>query len=610
MSEPVRAGAQGSEGDTVRITRRLFKAPRARRMIGPIVILSVLAGYFARFPAVSWQIVWDAAVVFGLPTALAVVLTKPVSEGLGGRMYLRRSALLGFLCLAFVVSVQIVAILLALAYAFVTNTPFALPTARITLFGYSIVLWVRHVVLAATSNSDHVRTLPASSLQTVFGFVGVAVAIPVSGLEIVSGVLVAALFLATAIAFTEIAKRPLSRAFGVDGLKLLRYVLDHLTELGDDGRRELESFFSTLSVPSRVRVGTVGFRDRAGGLKSLLVVPTVHPGPMGYVGGSDLPSKLAEQIVDLTPDVLVAHGPTTHDENPATSEECRKIGDSVRSLVGSASTTTASSRLVRVEVGKATATAQLFGDAALIVASLAPNPTDDIDSATGFSAIQEAKLAGVRDAVFVDAHNCMTEGSGLTHFGSPGSHDIIEAAGSAVRRAVGERTRGVRVGVASRRGLCSPEDGLGARGVQALVVETGGARCAYVLIDGNNMVPELRPRIRARIRDLVEDSEVLTTDNHSVNVTIGGFNPVGLRFDLEAFVGAAEAAVRDALADLEDVEAFLTVGQIDGFRVFGPQASARLTTTINATMSVLRPAFYVTLALAFAGAFLLLSILS
>lgn len=610
MNDAAGYRTQKSQGDTVRITDRLFRAPPPRRMVAPILILSVLSGYFARFPALSWStILTDGVVVFGIPTALAVVLTRPLSEGLGGRMYLRRSALLAVLCLATVASVQVAAILVGLGYAFGTGTTFAIPTAKVTLFAYAVVLWVRHVVLAATSNSNHARTLPASSLQTAVGFAGVALVLPVTVHELAAGVLVAGIFLVSGIAFTEIAKRPLSRAFGVDGLKLMRYVLDHMTELGEDGRRELEDFFAGLSVPSRVRVGAVGFRDRAARLKALLIVPTVHPGPMGYVAGSDLPSKLAAQLADLTPNVLVAHGPSTHDENPSTSEECRKVGDAVRGLVAAASPTEESSLMARATVGKATATAQLFGDAAFVVSSLAPNPTDDIDRATGFAVAQEAQLAGIRDAVFADAHNCMQVDSGLTHFGSPESHDIIRACGSAVRGAMAERTRGLRIGVGSRTGFCSPADGLGARGVQALVVETGGRRVAYVLFDGNNMVPALRPRVQERIRDLLADAEILTTDNHSVNVTIGGFNPVGLRFEVDAFADAAEAAVRDALGDLEDADAFLSVGEIEGFRIFGPQVSARLTTTINATVSVLRPAFYVTLALALVGGLLVLSVL-
>jgi hypothetical protein len=40
--------------------------------------------------------------------------------------------------------------------------------------------------------------------------------------------------------------------------------------------------------------------------------------------------------------------------------------------------------------------------------------------------------------------------------------------------------------------------------------------------------------------------------------------------------------------------------EVPDFRVFGPQSASRLTTTINATLSILRPALYVTLSLAIA----------
>ena len=146
---------------------------------------------------------------------------------------------------------------------------------------------------------------------------------------------------------------------------------------------------------------------------------------MGVVSGSDLPSKIAAGLGDVTPNVLVAHGPTTHDENPATTAEVRKLPEAVRRLLASATFGPQAGLACRSGYGRATALAQAFGDTVLILASFAPNPTDDIDSATGHAAVQEARLAGAADAIFVDAHNCLEPGIGLTLFGSEGSHEII-----------------------------------------------------------------------------------------------------------------------------------------------------------------------------------------
>jgi len=316
---------------------------------------------------------------------------------------------------------------------------------------------------------------------------------------------------------------------------------------------------------------------------------------MGFVSGSDLPTKVARGLTDLTPNVLVAHGPTTHDENPATTAEVKKVSDAVREMVGTAAFGPKVGRACRVTYARASALAQAFGDDVLIVASFAPNPTDDIDSATGHAAVQEARLVGARDAIFVDAHNCHEQGVGLTLFGSERSHEIIQAAKAATQAALKAPKDRARVGYAARRGFATPDQGIGARGIEALVVETGGVRTAYVLFDGNNMVPGIRDEIRLRLAGLVQESEAMTSDNHSVNLSMDGFNAVGAALDQQTILAQAEAAVREAIANLQDAEVAAFATEIANFRIFGPQSASRLTTSINSTMAVLRPALYVTL---------------
>src|SRR5207249_11481536 len=129
---------------------------------------------------------------------------------------------------------------------------------------------------------------------------------------------------------------------------------------------------------------------------------------------------------------------------------------------------------------------------------------------------------GARDAVFVDAHNCLEPGVGLTLFGSHRSHEIIEAAKSATQAALAAPKAPFRVGYANRKGFSTPDQGIGARGIEAIVVETGGERTAHVLFDGNNMVPGVRGEIRAKLPSLVQASAATPTDNHSVNLSAGG----------------------------------------------------------------------------------------
>ena len=136
-------------------------------------------------------------------------------------------------------------------------------------------------------------------------------------------------------------------------------------------------------------------------------------------------------------------------------------------------------------------------------------------------------------------------------------------------------------------------------GTQALVVETDGQKVAYLLYDGNNMVPGLREKLLAASREFVDDAEILTSDNHSVNATMGGYNPVGWKTDHDLIVEKTKDALRAALGNLEDVEGGVKMGTIHGFRVFGHQSATRLATVVSSTLSTLRINTFYSLLVAF-----------
>lgn len=583
-----------SHAETTRMARRLFVSPPPRRMVLPILAFSIMEAFLLVYPALDGPRVLLGGAAIAGPAYAAALLTTPAAKALGGRMYFRRSFLLAFVGLILLGAFEFVAVAGFSVLAIATNSAFYTRIDKFAVLGYGTVLWAREVTLSATSNSKHTRSILPAVLHPLLGLAGLALFVPLTPWEILVDLGVLVIFFLSAVAYTEIAKRPLLRSFGVDGLHLLRSTLDVYGDAEASGVAELEGFFDSISVSARVRVAGVAFRT-AKGIKALLAAPTVHPGPMGYVSGSDLPTKLARQLEDLTPNLLVAHGPTTHDENPATSAEIQKVAEALRRMLASSSYGRQAGQSRRTAFGRASALAQTFGETVAIVASFAPNPSDDIDSATGHAAVQEAKLAGARDAFFVDAHNCLEPGAGLTLFGSQASHEVVQAARAATVAALQAPKASVRAGYGKKREPWPPDQGIGARGIEALVVEVGGQRTAYVLFDGNNMVPGLRDAILARIRGIVQEAEAMTTDNHSVNLTMDGFNAVGAVLEHGTILANAEAAVREAIADLEDVETAAFTGDVPDFRVFGPQSASRLTTSINATMAVLRPALYVTL---------------
>ena len=600
--------ADPAETETSLLARRIFSSPRPRNLLAPIAGVSLLAAVFLIVPGPAWEtaLARNFAVV---ATALygSAALTHLVIKATGGRTFLRRTTLQAFVDGATVLGFAAFAGLAELVTWTAQGATIDYDRPRLLFLGFATTAWLRHAVWIATADHRHERTVLATAVTPLLGFLAVKVAYGTPLEKDLVFALLFSVFLLAGIAFTVAVNQPIRHAFRANGLRLMRHLLDHMTDQTEESRRELEAFFDSFATPAEVRVGALAFRSARGPV-AVVVASHAHPGPFGRVAGSDMPAKLRTSLGDLCPAVLVPHGPSTHDSNPSTTTECMKVAGMVREVLRGAEARPGGSGFARAIVGKATATAQLFGDVALVTGSLVPNPTDDIDVPTGMAAIRAAKDAGARDCLFVDAHNCSEMASGVVRFGSEEAGHLIEATHKAVLAARGRLAASVRVGYA-QTAVGTAREGVGSQGLQVLAVEADGVRVAYLLFDGNNMVPGLRDEVLLSVRAIVDDAEVLTTDNHSVNARMGGYNPIGLYIERERVVSAAKQGVRAAVDDLRPVESLAASGTVHGLRVFGHENTVRLTTSVNATVSVLRPTAILTVGLALAVSLALLELL-
>jgi putative membrane protein len=600
----VATSAERAQAETSLLARRLFSSPAPRRLIAPIAGVSLLTTIFLAVPEATWESLARTFLVVAGTLYGSAALTYAVIRATGGRTFLRRTTLQAFADGATVLGFAAFVGLAQLVTWASQGAPFAYDRPRVLILGFAATAWLRHAVWIATSDHRHRRTVLATAVTPFLGFLAVKVAYDTPPADDFLFPILFSVFLLAGIAFTIAANQPIRQAFGADGLRLMRQLLDHMTDQTEESQRELESFFDSFATPAEVRVGALAFRA-AHGPVALVVASHAHPGPFGRVAGSDMPAKVRSSLEDVCKAVLVPHGPSTHDSNPSTTAECAKIGATVRDLLQTAIAMPGGSHFARAVVGTATVTAQLFGDVALVTASLAPNPTDDIDVPTGMAAIRAAKDAGARDCLFVDAHNSSDPWRGMVRFGSEDSGHVIEATHKAVLLSRERLAASVRVGFAERS-FAKAREGIGAQGLQVLAVEADGRRVAYLLFDGNNMVPGVRDEILLAVRGVVSDAEVLTTDNHSVNARMGGYNPIGLHMDRERIVAVAKDVVRAAFEDLRPVESLAASGTLHGLRVFGHENTVRLTTSVNATISILRVTALLTFGFALAVSLTLL----
>jgi putative membrane protein len=633
-----------TQGRLAGLSKFIFRAPRWPRTLAFAVLLGGLTG-IAVFDSTSTigstypvlligQDAWQGIVFLAAPTVVAALATTPLDRWLGGSLTHDRSALLALCCELLVVLVLVVAGVLAAVFGLSQRFVFdVLVVALASIFAVRLlaVLAVSRLPLPLATVPAAVQTAAAAALLFVYG--GTARLLldgdspyqayvlrlsrpdqspPVfDAVTIDHFLLLGALCLLYAVAvwgFLVGIDRPWRRSLDVSVLDFIHGFIGYAAEES----RDLERFFERLGQDAVVPVSVLSFRtidgqpstdggsetaseadgdvvatDHLGEEKARFVLPMIHPGPLGEIGGGDLPRRVAVSSEGLG---FPPHATAGHDFNLVSETEVDGVIRAADRVLDSATYRHAGTPPQTVAAGESTMLSQGFGDAALAVSTFAPGSADDVDFAVGQSAIAEFRTGGVDDVLLVDGHNSHTglSGSDLGHVtpGSERSYDLYEAAATA-GAAVADAPEGtLELGVAWAPTPWTPDDGIGPLGVRVAVTRVAGVEAAYVLIDGNNMIPGLRADLLEAVRDAtdIDHVEVMTTDNHVVNRTEAD-NRVGERVDETELARIVRSIATDAHDDLEPV----AVGggtERATVTVFGNDRTETLATQANAALSL------------------------
>ena len=556
------------------LARFVFSAPSWRRSM----IIAVILGFAVDLGLTQYDTParFFGTLAFTLPTLAAFALTRPMVVILDRPLTWNRSALLAAASMIFMVLITMPAVLLARDLV---------PLVYATAIGFAFGL--RLLVLVAVSDYRVLHMVAPASVQPVAGVV-VGTLLFGSSFAPLS-VLLMGVFLLGFSVLIWLIERPLDRAFGIRGLSFLNAFIAHLT----DGSRAMEEFFREIGESVTVPQTSFFFR-REGRPGLVFTIPNVHPGPMGEIGGGNIPVRFAAEFEES---VMVPHGCATHDFNLVSEDEIRTLVDGVQATKPGLAFEPAASRAVRCESCSVSLLCQRFGDALLVVATRSPRTTEDLDFsfATTFEAEGRRRFSRLG---FVDAHNCMDEFSGPILPGTPVGAEYLRGVRAAVDTMPSEPLGTFSIGYDRKPAPFSREQGFGDLGVQVLVVEAGGQRTAYVLIDGNNMAHGVREALVARCLALVDEVEIMTTDSHVVN-TVTGNNPVGMKVPVDEIAPVLERALRAALADLAPAAVASSTAWCEGVVVFGSTRITQLASTVNAMLVFVAPLSLAILLLAF-----------
>ena len=453
--------------------------------------------------------------------------------------------------------------------------------ACVLIYGFNtLVFWATSNVrftIAAITGLIQPALIIAMYISISFLFVDTSFMGPVILQIILKAIVASIIFVLAIYAFIKIISSPFKKNLGIGVLDLLSLFIAHINE----GSNSLEGLFENMSEAIDTIVTFVSFKSE-NGIKALFISPSVHPGPLGDLGGSNMPTILANQFDHFT---MVAHGPSTHDFNPIAVSEIDKIEESVKKGLRHVEYSPTASKFIRYKCEKAKIGVQFFNEGMVILSTFAPEAVDDIEFGVGLTMMAQSRNhCNVKDSIIVDCHNSFTPESGEV---LPGNSEVFQLMDVIESINPEQEKYEVKVGCyADNMGTLDKEEGIGESGIKTMIVEVGGQRTAYVLFDSNNMERGFRQEIIDAVSDLeIDEIEVMTTDTHTVNTLSRGYNPIGIA-KRDEIIEYVKISIAEALNDLEKVEVGTGTQKIKNLNTFGPKNSTELISTISSVVAV------------------------
>ncbi len=370
----------------------------------------------------------------------------------------------------------------------------------------------------------------------------------------------------TVFLFTYFLDRVGKRTLGIASSSMFKAFFANWTE---GLNAPLEAFFENLGSEQDVRVSMVTFRANKG-IKAVMVVPALHPGPFKNLGSSLLPSLIQTTLENkLQCVVSVPHGLVGHGFDLSSQLQNQRVVEGILGFTDSALNYSKATPFMRTRKNKAAVSCQIFGDCALLTLTIAPKSMEDLPKELDSFIVKEAEKQGL-SALVIDAHNSIEGPFNV----DAAVVSLREASVAGLNKALSYERSSFGVGAATVVPKeFTVKEGMGPGGISVIVTKVGDQKAAYVTIDGNNMISKLRERILSELREIgIVDGEILTTDTHAVCGivrTARGYHPIGEVMDQSKLINYIRQAAINALGNLEPAEASWRTEQIPNVNVIG-----------------------------------------
>lgn len=572
------------------LSKFITTLPKTRYSAMGIIILSFLLGstiFLIDLTPNQWiveELIYGGfygILVFGITSMMSGFLNQQIISMLHGiNLKIKHSMFLSCLSMTFLGIV----IILGCIVSWFINTDIFLNSMLfgcVLIYGFNtLVFWatskVRFTIAAITGLIQPILILTMYTLIT-FLFIDTSFIGPVILQITIKAIVAAIIFVLAIYAFITIIASPFQKNLGIGVLDLLSLFIAHMNE----GSNSLEGLFETMGEAIDTVVTFVSFKNE-NGIKALFISPSVHPGPLGDLGGSNMPTLLANKFNHFT---MVAHGPSTHDFNPIAVSEIDKIENTVKEGLKKVEYSPNASKFVRYNAEKANIGVQFFNEGMIILSTFAPEAVDDIEFGVGLTMMAQSRSkCNVEDSIIVDCHNSFEPESGEV---LPGNSEVFHLIEVIEKIDANQDKESIKIGCyENSMETMDKQEGIGESGIKTMVIEVDDQRTAYVLFDSNNMEIGFRQEIIDAVKDLeIDEIEVMTTDTHTVNTLSRGYNPIGIAKRPE-IIEYVKTSIVEAIKDLEKVEVGTGTEKIKNLKTFGPKNSTELISTISSVVAV------------------------
>ncbi|MDD5336943.1 MAG: DUF2070 family protein [Candidatus ainarchaeum sp.] len=566
----------GNMKQAVNLTNAFISLPKAEYLLSLMLIIGILFGTLAFIIQLRGQIalegVFQGALeglfLLSIPAILTSLLIKLMIRKIPFRRILAAS-----------LAGQIIYALAYFAYSFLISSAF--PYREAVVFFAASIAFAVWFIIARFVFVLKWRSFLFASLQViiygVFLISGSIVAVSGDPIWIIGKFFLAsAIFLGFVYLFFMIVNAPMKKNLGLNTLDAVSLFLAHWFYESKD----IETEFERVGEEAETLLSAFIFKRKSG--TCAFLIPYVHYGPFGSLGGSNFSYLLSEGLKKRHGlDAFVFHGTVTHDLNPVASSEMDKIISAFDEEYAKCKPSASSISLSRGFSEECFSESLLFRNCAFSSISRAPQTTEDVNFGLGLAIMAEAEKH-IPMVSLIDQHNAET--GDITSFepGSAVGFRYMRAVVDSLSRKSGKSR--LELGF-SQKSIQLPQVGLA--GIKVAVFSTKPAY-ALILIDSNGVKPETREALMkaakqaAKEKNLSVEVGIFTTDTHSVNRVRGVLNPLESE---SALLDAVRDCVREAIDDIQPAS-FCSFKIPFRINVLGARQSIEIVSTVNAIVAV------------------------